>query len=64
MTDDSVERPGSGEPVEVYNAFSGDWSTGFAVAEATDAGYRLRRVSDGAVLPVVFGPADVRRATS
>lgn len=64
MSGNPVERPRSGEPVEVYNAFSGDWSTGFVVAEATGTGYRLRRISDGAVLPAVFDPTDVRRTTT
>lgn len=48
----------------MYNAFSGDWSTGFVVAEATDTGYRLRRISDGTVLPAVFDRTDVRRTTT
>ena len=64
MTHNDVDRPRAGERVEVYNAFSADWSSGFVVDEATDAGYRLRRTSDGTVLPAVFDPADVRRATS
>jgi len=61
---DDTERPAAGEAVEVYNAFSGGWSTGSVVAEAVDSGYRLRRTSDGAVLPAVFGPSDVRRIAS
>jgi hypothetical protein len=54
----------AGAPVEVRNHFEGRWCDGFEVADRIDAGskavaYRLRRVSDGAVLPVLFADDDV-----
>lgn len=52
-------------PAEVRNRFDGRWVSGFRVAgivAGTDGVcYRVVRCSDGAVLPVVFAPADVRR---
>jgi hypothetical protein len=48
-----------GDPVEVRLRFIGDWVSGFRVAQAVDEGYRLERISDGAVLPAVFDPRDV-----
>jgi hypothetical protein len=40
-----------GTHVEVQSAFDGTWQGGFVVDQVTEAGYRLRRVSDGSVLP-------------
>lgn len=51
-----------GDKVEVYSAFAGTWARGFVVAEVGDGQYRLRRTSDGAVLPTLTGPDDVRPA--
>ena len=51
-----------GTSVEVRRRFDRAWARGFEVAGAADEGYRLRRTSDGAVLPVVFPSADVRQA--
>ncbi len=57
-------RPG--QPVEVRNRFDGLWSGGFEVVEGVegvegvDGGYRVRRRSDGAVLPGVFRGDEVR----
>jgi hypothetical protein len=50
--------------VAVRCSFDGGWSSGFEIAEivlAPDglAGYRLRRVSDETVFPVVFPAEDV-----
>ena len=53
----------AGTRVEVRNSFSASWSRGFEVAEATHAGYRLRRVADRYVLPVEFVAHEVRRAS-
>lgn len=50
----------SGDRVEVVTRFSGAWVGGFAVASTTELGCRVRRLSDGDVLPVVFGFDDVR----
>ena len=50
-----------GTKVDVRNRFQGTWVRGFEVAEATPAGYRIRRLSDGSVLGDVFSRDDVRR---
>jgi hypothetical protein len=49
-----------GTKVEVRSRFDGHWSRGFEVAEVLPGGYRLRRLSDGSVLPSEFEPDDVR----
>jgi hypothetical protein len=49
-----------GARVEVRSDYAG-WSSGFAVEEVTEDGYRLRRASDGSVLPRVFPFDAVRR---
>ena len=46
--------------VEVRSSYVGDWSSGFEIAEATRDGFLVRRQSDGALLPGVFPPEDVR----
>ena len=52
-----------GARVKIHSRYDGVWVGGFEVAEATPAGYRLRRLSDGRVLPgPAFPPGDVRRA--
>jgi hypothetical protein len=55
-----------GTPVEVRTRFDGGWCTGFAIAEivtarelSSDRSYRLRRTSDGAVLPRLFSVDDI-----
>ncbi len=50
-----------GTRVEVRTGFDGSWTNGFAVADATAEGYRLRRRSDRLLLPTVFPPDAVRR---
>ncbi len=49
-----------GTRVEVRSRFELAWSHGFEVAGATPEGYRIRRLSDGSELPVVFSDDDVR----
>jgi hypothetical protein len=49
-----------GTKVEVRRRFDDKWASGFEVAETTPLGYRLRRLSDGEMIPVPF-PADVVR---
>ena len=39
-----------GTKVDVRNRFQGTWVRGFEIAEVTDEGYRIRRMSDGSVL--------------
>lgn len=50
-----------GTRVEVRGRFDGTWSRGFEVAEVLPDGYRLKRLSDGTVLPVEFDVDDVRK---
>ncbi|HVT76862.1 MAG TPA: hypothetical protein VHD87_07510 [Acidimicrobiales bacterium] len=49
--------------VEVRNRFDGSWSHGFEIIETPEvdgpARYRLRRLSDGVVLPELFGAQDI-----
>ena len=51
----------SGTRVDVRNRYVGTWSHGFDVVEwVDDLGYKVRRLSDGAVLPDVFDEDDLR----
>lgn len=52
-------RPG--ERVDVRSRFVGSWTRGFEIAERLEAGYRLRRLSDGSILPEPVGFDEVRR---
>ena len=61
---DAAERGESleaGMRVEVRRRFDQHWARGFEVVEATESGYRLKRLSDGIELPTVFPAEDVRR---
>jgi hypothetical protein len=49
-----------GQSVEVHTRFDDSWSEGFEIAEVTDAGYKVRRLSDGELLPGVTSDSDVR----
>ena len=53
-------------PVEVRNRFDGRWSAGYDVAEVDlrDGAlqYRVRRCSDGSVLPTWFASEELRSA--
>lgn len=49
-----------GEEVEVHTRFNDSWVTGFVIAEVADTGYRIRRRSDGALLPNVTSESDLR----
>ncbi|MFZ0251946.1 MAG: hypothetical protein WAL61_18530 [Acidimicrobiales bacterium] len=53
-----------GTKVDVRNRFQGTWVRGFEIAEVTDGGYRIRRMSDGSVLGELFSRDDVRRERS
>ncbi|MGO8859768.1 MAG: hypothetical protein ACLQRH_03225 [Acidimicrobiales bacterium] len=53
-----------GTQVDVRNHYQGTWARGFEVAEVTDQGYRIRRLSDGAILGELFSRDDVRRQRS
>ena len=56
-----------GLKVEVRSRFEGSWVQGFAVVEVARNGpqplFRLRRRSDGAVLPALFGLDELREDT-
>ena len=46
------EPTSTGQRVEVWNAFTKTWATGFEVAEVVDRGrIRVRRRADDVVLP-------------
>lgn len=49
-----------GTPVRVRNAL-GSWAGGFEVVSVDRAGYLLRRVSDGALLPMPIGASEVKK---
>lgn len=57
-----------GTKVEVRSRFDGSWSGGFSLeSEERDedgklSGRKVRRLSDGMVLPMVFDVRDVRQA--
>src|SRR5690348_2319877 len=61
MDDRVIDR---GQRVEVRSRFVGRWTAGFETSERTerdgDVVYRLRRLSDGVVLPALFPADDVR----
>ena len=50
-----------GTQIDVRNRFQGTWARGFEVAEVTEGGYRIRRLSDGTILDELFSRDDVRR---
>jgi hypothetical protein len=56
---EELVKPGT--RVEVRSRFDARWARGFEVAEVLPEGYRLRRLSDGSVLPAEFSFDDVRR---
>jgi hypothetical protein len=61
MTDvDAVDVIPPGTKVEVRTGFDASWARGFEVIDRTDAGYRLRRLSDNTELPVAFEETAVR----
>jgi hypothetical protein len=49
-----------GDPVEVHTTYNDSWVTGFEIAEVVEGGYRVRRVSDGNLLPNVTSEKDLR----
>lgn len=51
----------AGTKVEVRTVFDRSWTNGFTVDERTPDGYRVRRRSDGRVLPRIFAFDVVRR---
>jgi hypothetical protein len=51
----------AGDKVEVRRRLDDKWARGFTIVDITDAGVRLRRLSDGVELPTTFAVADVRK---
>lgn len=53
-----------GTHVEVRSRFESRWARGFEIADLADENglrrYKVRRRSDGSILPVLFGEDDVR----
>lgn len=50
-----------GTPVDVRNRYVGSWSHGFEVAESINGnGYRVRRMSDGSILPEPLSREELR----
>jgi hypothetical protein len=57
----AAEQWPTGMPVQVLTNFDGRWVRGFAIAGAAGpSAYRVRRVSDDAVLPAAFDPRELR----
>ena len=50
----------TGDPVEVHTKYTDSWVPGFEIAELVSGGYRIRRTSDGALLPGSTSELDVR----
>lgn len=50
-----------GERVEVRRRFDAQWARGFEVIDVSEAGVRVRRLSDGDELPVRFAREEVRK---
>ncbi len=63
LTDDAEqsERLRPGTAVEVRSRFEGTWARGFEIAEDVEGGYRIRRLSDGELLPVVLRDEEIRK---
>ena len=53
-------RLSPGTEVEVLTRYQPRWTSGFEVASVDDDRYRIRRHSDGSVLPAPFGPHEIR----
>ena len=51
-----------GTEVEVRSTFDRSWKRGFVIEDASEQGYRLRRRSDGSVLPTPFAAEAIRPA--
>jgi hypothetical protein len=51
-----------GTSVDVKNRYIGTWSRGFEIAGRVEAGYLIRRLSDGSVLPDPLSFDEVRPA--
>ena len=58
LLDVAATRLVAGDQVDVQNRFDGSWSSGFEIAEVlgppSQRTYRIRRLSDGEILPARF----------
>lgn len=50
----------AGTHVELHSSFNDSWVPGFEIAESDSSGYRVRRATDGSVLPGHVSAADLR----
>jgi len=50
----------TGAEVEVLTRYEGHWASGLAIASVDQDRFRLRRHSDGVVLPVSFSASQLR----
>jgi hypothetical protein len=50
-----------GTRVDLRKRLDGEWARGFEVVASTPEGYRVRRLSDGGELPLLFSDDDVRK---
>jgi hypothetical protein len=50
----------TGTEVEVLTRYEGHWASGFAIESVDQDRFRLRRHSDGVVLPVSFSANQLR----
>jgi len=53
-----------GTRVEVHSSFNDTWAVGFEIAEVVRGGYRVRRISDGTLLPGHTSTTDLRLAVN
>jgi hypothetical protein len=62
IMDDSAEAVELkiGLHVEVRDRYQGTWSRGFEISAIEDNGYRIKRISDGAILPGTFSTEEIR----
>ena len=56
-----IRRLGPGTRVEVLSGYGTSWARGFEVANVEEGEYRVRRVSDGHVLPETFDAGALRQ---
>jgi hypothetical protein len=57
---EAIQSLDPGTPVAVYNASLSSWTSGFQIATRNNSRYRLRRLSDQALLPGEFTREDLR----
>ena len=60
--DGVAEELSPGDKVEVRSRFNAQWARGFQVVDVTENRVRVRRASDGEILPAEFDEEDVRKA--